>query len=359
MNHIHAGERGAVLVTTALLLTVLLVCAALTVDLGYLYCARAQLQNAADAAALAGIAELRSGGDDWAVRDAAADVAAANEAAASPVQLDADRDVVIGRYDWRAGAFSAGTDGGRGSAVKVVARRTDDSPAGPIALFFAPIFGKRSADVSAEAVAAIPPREVVVCQDHTYSFREELEEAKAADVALTAAMSARAIAGDRVGLVSFAEAADRLLDLAPLPAGESLFEDACMSITPCREPYLDGCHGTDIGAGITEATDLLTEQGTPNGVWVIVVVTDGMPYPEDRRQIAIDAADRAGAAGISIYTVTLTQESDDGYGLWGADAEFNAGLVRGHGRAYVTTRPENLADILAAVGNEVSSRLVD
>jgi hypothetical protein len=56
-----AGERGTVAVTVALALTVLLGFAALVVDVGLSWAARAEAQTAADAAALAGAGRLAAG----------------------------------------------------------------------------------------------------------------------------------------------------------------------------------------------------------------------------------------------------------------------------------------------------------
>ena len=47
--------KGVVIVKVALLMTVFMGCAALTVDMGQLYLARTELQRAADAAAMAGV----------------------------------------------------------------------------------------------------------------------------------------------------------------------------------------------------------------------------------------------------------------------------------------------------------------
>jgi hypothetical protein len=57
----RAGERGSVAVLTALALTMLLGFAALVVDVGLSWAARAEAQTAADAAALAGASQLAGG----------------------------------------------------------------------------------------------------------------------------------------------------------------------------------------------------------------------------------------------------------------------------------------------------------
>ncbi|MRS12810.1 MAG: hypothetical protein EG823_07035 [Actinobacteria bacterium] len=76
-------DRGAVAVTVALLLFVLLLLSALVVDMGYWYNVRRQLQSAADAGALAGCRELASGGSNNDIWDAVTAYAGAN--AVTPV----------------------------------------------------------------------------------------------------------------------------------------------------------------------------------------------------------------------------------------------------------------------------------
>lgn len=66
------GERGSVLAMTALSMFSLLLAAGLAIDISHFYTAKAELQNAADAAALAAASQLNStsGGIQCAVREA-------------------------------------------------------------------------------------------------------------------------------------------------------------------------------------------------------------------------------------------------------------------------------------------------
>jgi len=66
------GERGSVLAMTALSMFSLLLAAGLAIDISHFYTAKAELQNAADAAALAASSQLNStsGGIQCAVREA-------------------------------------------------------------------------------------------------------------------------------------------------------------------------------------------------------------------------------------------------------------------------------------------------
>lgn len=77
-------DEGAVAVTVALLLIVLIIMSALVVDMGYWYNVRRQLQAAADAAALAGCRELAGGASNIEIWDTVTDYA--NENAVTPVE---------------------------------------------------------------------------------------------------------------------------------------------------------------------------------------------------------------------------------------------------------------------------------
>ncbi|MFH1679054.1 MAG: pilus assembly protein TadG-related protein [Candidatus Eisenbacteria bacterium] len=76
-----SGERGSTLIFLAIVLGAILAIAALTIDISLLLLTRVQLQNAADAAALAGAADMaQSGGSQSEARAAAIRLAAANRA---------------------------------------------------------------------------------------------------------------------------------------------------------------------------------------------------------------------------------------------------------------------------------------
>lgn len=76
-------DDGAVAVTVALLLTVLIIMSALVVDMGYWYNVRRQLQAAADAAALAGCKDLGNGATNAEIWNTVTDYV--NENAVTPV----------------------------------------------------------------------------------------------------------------------------------------------------------------------------------------------------------------------------------------------------------------------------------
>jgi Flp pilus assembly protein TadG len=146
-------RRGIALIWFAIVGMVLVALAGLALDTGYVLLTGHQLQNAADAAALAG-ANSVAFDTSQSVTDALA-TAASNKAAGAAVQLDAGSDIIIGVYDRPSHTFTAG--GSPPNAVKVIARRTDTSPGGPLSLIFAPMFGISTSNVSRQAIAMTSP----------------------------------------------------------------------------------------------------------------------------------------------------------------------------------------------------------
>jgi hypothetical protein len=116
-----------------------------------------QLQNAADAAALAGAQVVRA--DISQARQAAATLGLANKAGGLPVQLTLNEanspegDIVVGRYDRQARTFDPAVPAV--NAVKVIARRTQDSPDGPLPMLFGSAFGVNAVNVSRAGIAII------------------------------------------------------------------------------------------------------------------------------------------------------------------------------------------------------------
>lgn len=123
------GRSGGVAIILALSLLVLLGFAALTIDLGYARMVQAQLQAAADAAAMGGAQRLSTDAAGLiAARSTAVSIGAANEANGHPVALDAnpingaDGDVVLGIWDATAGTFTPSMNPELVNAVQVTAR---------------------------------------------------------------------------------------------------------------------------------------------------------------------------------------------------------------------------------------------
>lgn len=154
MKHLN-NEKGIALVLVALLMLALLAVGGLAVDLAYVYFVKNHLQVAADAAALAGAAELFDQNDlmQSAAKAEAVKFAGKNDVCLA-VQggsnfLDYSNDVAVGF--WNGSLFSPGAQ--PVNAIMVKARRTDNSPGGKVKLLFAGVVGWSSMQVAADAVA--------------------------------------------------------------------------------------------------------------------------------------------------------------------------------------------------------------
>jgi Flp pilus assembly protein TadG len=171
------NQRGAVAIMVAIAVTFFLIgFAALAVDVGYLFASKNELQNAADAAALAGAGLLGQiyanmtnaqqqtydctqdtwsdayGSDCESIRAQAQDVVGTgkNPAGGKDIIIDVN-DIYINT--WGGSKFNTNNTV-QPDAVRVIARR-DDSANGPITTFFAKIFGMDTAIVTADATAAL------------------------------------------------------------------------------------------------------------------------------------------------------------------------------------------------------------
>jgi hypothetical protein len=163
----QARRRGIALLWTAIFLLVLIGIVGLSIDWGKAATDAHQLQNAADAAALAGAQKLKEAYHNSTVDVAfgrARTVALANWAWGGPVDLyyasaeayDPTVDVVIGRFFMADRHFEPFDPGAPESpnALKAVARHQTSWPVNtPLPLTFGPVFGTSTANVVRVAIA--------------------------------------------------------------------------------------------------------------------------------------------------------------------------------------------------------------
>src|SRR6185503_6476445 len=161
------NSRGAVAVMVAIMLTVLLAMAAAALDIGHALVARNELQNSADAGALAGARALGvlyegmtpaamgtyqlSGGDAATIMTAVQSTAVLNAAAGVNVTVNAG-DVQIGL--WNSATRTMTPTVNQPRSVRVITRR-DGTANGPISTFLAGVIGMTSMNVNAVATAEL------------------------------------------------------------------------------------------------------------------------------------------------------------------------------------------------------------
>lgn len=167
-------QQGAVAVLVAVALIALFGIVALSIDVGYMYVARNELQNIADGSALAATRQMglfyktmtydeqqgyvcdtsidsdNDGVDDQTqIIAQAKDVGLENQAANQNISI-LDADIIIGQ--WASGTFTQTLN--QPDAVRIITRR-DSTANSPITTFFAKIIGTDTLSVTATATAAL------------------------------------------------------------------------------------------------------------------------------------------------------------------------------------------------------------
>jgi Flp pilus assembly protein TadG len=153
-------RRGVAMVTVLVALVALIAAGALAIDVGLVWAARTQLQNATDAAALAGGANLiDKSGPSVTLTDAEAavlDQAGLNPSVAAPGGVVVDTaDITYGHWDLDTRTFDPSVDLSDPEAVNAVdvVTRSDGAINSPVPAFMARILGRQSFAVQAQATS--------------------------------------------------------------------------------------------------------------------------------------------------------------------------------------------------------------
>lgn len=168
-------RRAGVIVQVAVMSTLIMGFGALSVDVGLLYTTKAELQAAADSAALAAAAQLAGEGDidpEELARQTASEYAARNKVLGEYFIVDMYDDVEVGKaylnpatekFEFQPSAYNH-------DAVRVTARMSSDSANGPVPLMFANVLGISESDLSARAAAVLIPRDIAIVIDLSNSM---------------------------------------------------------------------------------------------------------------------------------------------------------------------------------------------
>ncbi len=156
------GQRGAIAAMAAMLLTTIVGLTGAAVDLGLIYSTKGELQNAADAAALAGAATMISFGEsgEMSVQPTTAvltaqQVSLANQAQGVSLTLRSE-DATIGYWDTATDAFDPGLTGSSNpndvTAFQATVRR-DNLANGPLPTYFGGLVGLGTVNLRATSIA--------------------------------------------------------------------------------------------------------------------------------------------------------------------------------------------------------------
>jgi Flp pilus assembly protein TadG len=166
IEKIIKNERGISAILIAVLMFALIFMVGIVLDLGYMYITKNQLQNAADAGALAGAGVLK-GNDATTIGRAKTEArkfAECNKAGDCPLtggvalntstnDLGTDNDITVGT--WIGGTYTPTLTSP--NAVQVRVRRTADSPLGQVNIFFSKLLGWSQMSAVGQAISGQAP----------------------------------------------------------------------------------------------------------------------------------------------------------------------------------------------------------
>lgn len=382
------SERGNYAVLFGVSLTALLGMGALAVDTAMLSYADLQSQAIADAGAHAALVQLRANGRVDDARTFATVIVNENQLMGTAAQVE-EEDIVFGTWDYDGRAFDA--DGEWVNSVQVTIRKTNDSPNGPVATTLMRLFGVQYNEIEATSpsIGALRFREIVVVQDVTGSFSDEIQLAKDADLTLLKYLADNPQPGDRVGMVTFVGAAEAWTPLSYVEEEYDSVYSQWDTLDWCDRSYypwyyysapyyhpvpqMMGCNagadpstphydsGTNQGAGLNAAIDMLLDGDTDShALKTIILLSDGRPQciPSDAAcdtaisLEGIDAADYAAENNISIYSVSY----NDTYNA--TQSAYMESLTRGYGFFRETPDAEDLPAILEDIAASIPIALV-
>ncbi len=269
----RAARRGSSAIVLILCFFVMMAFVALGVDWGAVASTRAEMQIAADAAALAGASALPVAEDAKARAIAYGNLVSIRGA---PLALT-ESDVEVGDWDPDTKGFTPGeTDGS--DALRVTIRYTLDLP-------ISAMFGFPSVDLTAVSGggATLNTRvpDLVIVQDVTTSFRDEIDEARVADIALIDCINDKADPSSKLGLVAFSGLEKNLFspdELLTYASSYSHMVTVANTIKICGNTGMPACTNTNIAFGLHMAHAILDRSTSETEVGrAALLVSDGQP----------------------------------------------------------------------------------
>lgn len=352
----------------ALILFLMLVMAAFAVDIGNRSLVRSQLQTAVDAANYAAASGMPYGPAE--VRARAKAAAAANTVNGQPLVL-LDSDIQLGTWDaTKSPRFTILTGSAESGAncVRIVGQLTA-ARGNPVQHFFGSVVGDASSDLTVKSVAGgSAGGDIVIVQDITNSFSDELADAKVADHALVDALYNNGKGGASIGIAVHTGWGKTLLPLTPIKTGYTTIKSTVTNIKLAGNTGMPVASGTDISAGLLEGMKVFANTSSKSSgqgaTKVIVLVSDGEPNANSKGSnptlnntqllaLARQRADEAWAQKIHIYIAFFNRENSQ------SAANNVKSLVRGKGYFAQTTDANKLKDILNQVATRLPVQLLD
>ena len=348
------------MVLAALLMVFLLGMVAFAFDIGYLCEVRTQVQAVADAAALAGAKGLPISPAQ--VRANAKACAALNKANGKAVTIT-DSNVVLGTWSPSAHTFTVLSGAGENSANAVQVTVSLSSAGGnAVSLFFAGVLVRKTANVSASAIAAGNRWDVIIAQDCSSSYSANFSYAVQGHQLLLSNFNTYSPTSN-LGVVGHTGWGYTWAALQPVGSNFSSLNTTIGNMKGCANSTTSAynvyggtatsiavttqtpsCSGSDLATGIQQAINMFNSAAytstAPVGVSkAIIISSDGESNVSSHGQhpsptytdtqlntLAQTTAAAAWAQGISVFVVFYFHGSDSG-----ADIALLQSLVQGNG----------------------------
>ncbi|MBK9645252.1 MAG: hypothetical protein IPO67_08925 [Deltaproteobacteria bacterium] len=383
--------------------------AALAVDMSWLLLADNQAQNAADAAAHAGLIVLRNERDQGQAYDVAESVLGMNTVVGDSVVVDSETTIVFGGWDFGTKTFDPGA--AYDNAIQVSVARNDGSTQGAVGLLLMPLLGRNTGNVWAQATSALRAREIMVALDISvtwWNFGGETEHFEGARDSLLSLLEyawndGSPFPGDQLGLIVYTGKADVYAPMDYVATQYASWyadwddeeNDSTQGLERCNShyyPWYSGYRdydletsmidcsypipaspnplypGTDIGAAIDLAADSLNALGDTDALKSIILLADHAADCQSsdlglgaarltcpariQNGKARTAANDASADDISIYVMSFNQDSLP------VNRNKLRALTRGRGFFSESNDASDLPDMMASIALDIPIALV-
>ncbi|MEA2778822.1 MAG: hypothetical protein QOK29_366 [Rhodospirillaceae bacterium] len=294
------GQGGNAAIWMALTLPVIVAFSGLGVDLSYVYFQKEKLQAIANAACLAGSMMLPN--DTTAVTTALSYGNQNTPSGYGTVLRTAD--VVPGTWSSSTRSFTANASPSSTSndtALRCTVRRTTAN-GNPVPLFFGPIVGWRTMDITRRATASYGTAkawDVTIVQDVSSSFSTQIANSRNADLQLLGCQTGATSSSSQFGLTAMTGHYTNLRPMTSLGTASNVtdMKAAINSLAKCGTGGMPACSGSNMAAGLYGALQNFKPTSQPGGTYVpssslfgkaVVLVTDGAPNASSTTYTAAD-----------------------------------------------------------------------
>lgn len=323
-------RRGTIIVLAAVAIPVMLLLAAIAINLAYIDLSRTELYTAADAAARAAGREFTVTQNEAQALARGKQIARLNRVAGQPLILE-DEDFSFakstrGSLDSR---YSFEQTGNARNSIRITARRNSSSATGPISLFMPSVLGRNSVDITQTSTSTAVEVDIALVLDRSGSMAFAHNEPALPDRVPYSAPEGWAFCDPAPPLCRWRDLVSAvdvfLTELAESGLNERVslctynhdattevpLTDEYSSILNALFPYINSfcAGGTNIGGGILYGVNSLFADplARPYAAKVIVLMTDGIHNWGDH---PLPVAQNAAQDGIQIFTITFAEEAD-------------------------------------------------